>query len=410
MHCSTALAEIMDANPVPCFVIDAQHRVIHWNKGCEQILGIAAADIIGTSNQWQPFYDAPRPTLADLIIDHKLNSDGNADRLYRNKTLRRSASIPDAFEAEDLFPCLQSGSRHLFFTAAPIRNRDGEIIGAVETLQDVTLQRQAEAALRQSNDQLEHMVATRTAELAESNRQLAQSLKKAEEANRIKTAFLATVSHELKTPLHGIIGVAELIRMDLVSQGTSDYARIIQSNGESLLQLIDSMLSLTELEAGEKGISIAEHSTQELLESVASEYAAQAKQKGIRFNLNFSPSMPEIVSTDGHLLSQIIAALINNAVKFTDRGQVDVDVTAGHEALIISVTDTGPGIPPEQQSVIFEKFRQLENFESRQHDGLGLGLALAKARSQLLGGSLRLETTQADAGATFVLAVPNKPR
>ena len=404
--CVTGLAEIMDANPVPCFVIDAQHRVIHWNKGCEQVLGIAASEVIGSSNHWQAFYTSRRATLADLFVDEQI--DRAADSLYINKTLRRSAVIPGAFEAEDFFPNLSHGGRQLFFTAAPVRDASGKIIGAVETLQDVTSQRQAEMLLKQSNLQLEQLVAERTAELAETNRQLTLSLHKAEEANRIKSAFLGTVSHELKTPLHGIIGIAELIRMEKVSDSTLNYANIIQENGEGLFKLIDNMLSLTEIEADEAALSLATYSTREVLESVASDFDRQAQAKGITLNSRHAESVPETILTDANVLTKIIAALIDNAIKFTEAGSVDFHVSEEEDNLIIDITDTGPGIPPELQAAVFEKFRQLESFESRQHDGLGLGLALAKARAKLLGGSLTLDDSPGRQGARFVLRVPRQ--
>ena len=404
---SDALADIMDANPVPCFVIDAAHRVIHWNKGCEQIVGIAAADIIGTSNQWQAFYDSPRATLADLIVDDKIESIAN--NLYKNKTLHRSPIIADAYEAEDFFPNLGSGSRRLFFTAAPIRNAEGEIIGAVETLQDVTAQRQAELVLRQSNSQLEELVALRTVELAEANRQLAANLHKAEETSRIKSAFLATVSQELKSPLHGIIGVAELLQMDHLTGSTHDYAHIIQENGEALFQLIENMLSLTETEAGEARLSLAPHSIKETLGQVISAQSAHAKAKGLALQAEFSSAMPELVVTDAPLLTQIVAALTDNAIKFTEAGHVKVCVEGNRNEFIVTVTDTGPGIPLEMQSAVFEKFRQQEKFKLRQHGGLGLGLALARARAEALGGTLTLAApTPESAGARFVLRLPNQ--
>ena len=255
---SDMAAEILDANPVPCFVIDTQHRVIHWNKGCEQVLGMAAGDIIGTGDQWRPFYATRRPTLADFIVDERI--DEIASTQYQGKGLRHSMVIAGAYEAEAFFPHLGTDGRHLFFTAAPIRNAAGKIIGAVETLQDVTAQRQAEAALRTSHGHLEREVALRTAELAEANRQLAASLAKAEAANRVKSAFLETISHELKTPLNGIIGIAELIRKDPGAAETSEFAAIINESGRHLFKHLSNMLSLTEIEAGEARTSISPNS------------------------------------------------------------------------------------------------------------------------------------------------------
>ena len=158
-----SLSLIMDANPVPCFVIDASHHVVHWNKGCEHILGLPASRMIGTHDQWTAFYEKPRATLADLIVDQQVLEND----LYKNKKLRHSRIVPNAFEAEDFFPLLGDGGRWLFFTAAPVIDCNGEIIGAVETLQDITTQRKAEIALQESNNQLENRIAARTLELAQ---------------------------------------------------------------------------------------------------------------------------------------------------------------------------------------------------------------------------------------------------
>jgi len=138
------LAEIVQGSPVPTFVIDADHRVTHWNRACEAMMGVSAAELIGTRDQWRPFYPNPRPVMADLIVD------GIAQRMaavhYAGK-YRPSVLIDGAFEAEDYFPHFPGGGRWLFFTAAPLHGPDGAIIGAVETLQDVTDRKHAEEAL-----------------------------------------------------------------------------------------------------------------------------------------------------------------------------------------------------------------------------------------------------------------------
>lgn len=151
-----APSSIIDGNPIATLVVDGEHRVTHWNRACEQLTSIDAADIVGTSEQWRAFYPNPRPILADLIINGSL--EGDVERFYRGK-YRRSEVVDGAFEAEDFFPHLGQGGRWLFFTAAAIRNRDGEIIGAIETLQDITERRRAEAALTDKEAFLAEIVA-----------------------------------------------------------------------------------------------------------------------------------------------------------------------------------------------------------------------------------------------------------
>ena len=142
-----ALTQLVEGNPVATIVIDAQHRVTHWNRACAVLTGVSAAEMIGKSEQWRAFYDAPRPILADLVVDQA--ADDLVTSYYDGK-FSRSALIEDACEAEDFFPSFGANGRWLFFTAAAIRNAAGEIVGAIETLQDVTERHQSASALRDS--------------------------------------------------------------------------------------------------------------------------------------------------------------------------------------------------------------------------------------------------------------------
>lgn len=143
------LQQIVESSPVPMFVLDQNHVVTHWNQACAVLTGKPAADLIGTRDQWSAFYAAPRPTMADLIVDGAL--DEEVERFYHD-AFRRSALIADAVEAEAYFPHLGEGGRWLFFTAAPLCDAQGQMIGALETLQDVTEQRRAASALRMSEE------------------------------------------------------------------------------------------------------------------------------------------------------------------------------------------------------------------------------------------------------------------
>ena len=150
-----ALTQLVEGNPVATIVIDAEHRVIYWNKACAILTGVSAADMIGRSEQWRAFYDSPRPILADLVVDG-VNEEAVAAH-YDCKP-RRSALLDHAYEMESYFPSFGTGGCWLFATAAPIRNAAGEIVGAIETLQDVTERRRAEAALRDSEAYLAQIV------------------------------------------------------------------------------------------------------------------------------------------------------------------------------------------------------------------------------------------------------------
>ncbi|HJV92399.1 MAG TPA: PAS domain-containing protein, partial [Azonexus sp.] len=150
-----ALSQLVEGNPVATIMVDAQHQVAHWNRACELLTGVPAEEMVGSRDQWRAFYSEPRPILADLIVDRAL--DGVVDQFYRGK-FKRSDSVEGAFEAEDFFPALGDGGRWLFFTAAAVRNAAGEIIGAIETLQDVSERRRAEFALRENEAYLAQIV------------------------------------------------------------------------------------------------------------------------------------------------------------------------------------------------------------------------------------------------------------
>lgn len=149
------LVQLVEGNPVATIVIDAQHRVTHWNRACAVLTGVPTEEMIGQTEQWRAFYAEPRPILADLIVNGAL--EGDVDEFYHGK-FRRSELIEGAFEAEDFFPSFGQGGRWLYFTAAPIRNAAGEMCGAIETLQDVTERRVAEAALRENEARLAQIV------------------------------------------------------------------------------------------------------------------------------------------------------------------------------------------------------------------------------------------------------------
>lgn len=150
-----ALSQLVEGNPVATFVIDASHRVTHWNRACAVLTGVPSNEMIGRSEQWRAFYDSARPILADLVVDGVVEE--GVDRYYHGK-FSRSVLIADAYEAEDFFPAFGDGGRWLFFTAAALRNQNGEIVGAIETLQDVTERRKAEAALREKEAYLAQVV------------------------------------------------------------------------------------------------------------------------------------------------------------------------------------------------------------------------------------------------------------
>jgi two-component system, NtrC family, sensor kinase len=161
--------QIIETDPVATFVIDAEHRITHWNAACARLSGIPAAELLGSRDAWRAFDSAARPVLADLVVDGSVDTEGAT--LYHGQ-LRSNRALPDTWECEALFPALGGKARWIYFTATPLRDIEGRVIGAIETLQDVTARRAAEEQLRRNQAELEQIVAQRTAELLLSNHEL----------------------------------------------------------------------------------------------------------------------------------------------------------------------------------------------------------------------------------------------
>ena len=172
------IAEFFDGSPVPSFAIDGDHVITQWNKACASVTGFSAAQMIGTRDHWKPFYDTQRLVLADLIVDGAM--DDLVANYYSGK-FHRSLLIPNAFEAEDFFPRLGIAGMWLYFSASPLHDAEGNVVGAIEILQDVTQRKIAEEALRNSRNGLEQLISERTGQLAQSHTRLEEDIRRREE-------------------------------------------------------------------------------------------------------------------------------------------------------------------------------------------------------------------------------------
>jgi signal transduction histidine kinase len=228
----------------------------------------------------------------------------------------------------------------------------------------------------------------------------------AEEANRMKSEFLANMSHELRTPLNGILGFAELLESDLEDPAQREYAQTIRSSGEHLLAIVTDVLDLAKIEAGRMEFNLTPIKLPELLQSVVAVQRGHALQKGLTLDW-VEEGIPPLVYSDEVRLRQVLLNITNNAVKFTDQGRVAVRARAEGERVRIEVEDSGIGIRPEDLTVIFEKFRQSESFLTRNHQGTGLGLALASNLVEHMGGEIGVTSTPGQ-GSTFYLLLPTQ--
>ena len=239
--------------------------------------------------------------------------------------------------------------------------------------------------------------------------QLAESNVALYESNRLKSEFLANVSHELRTPLNSILGFAELLRDMNAGEGRQiRYLQNILTSGRNLLELINDLLDLAKIEAGRMEVRSEPLSLNDLFEGLVSIIKPVAEKRGAFIASAVTPDLP-ILHTDGPKLQQVLYNFLSNAIKFSPaEGRIDLKAERdGNDWARISVTDQGPGIDPEKQQMIFEKFRQIDGSVTREHSGTGLGLAISKELILLLGGSIGVSSTPAQ-GATFWVRIPLK--
>ena len=241
----------------------------------------------------------------------------------------------------------------------------------------------------------------------ESIERLTEARRKAEEASRMKSEFLASMSHELRTPLNGIIGFAELLRDEAESEESRENADIIERSSRHLLDLVNSILDIAKIEAGEMVLNIQQVNLSALGGEVASVHQPVAVAKGLEFEITLMDNVPPTVAADPTRLRQVLHNLLNNAVKFTETGKVSLTVEGRDGEVEFRLQDTGPGIPEDLQEAVFEKFRQVDDFLTRSHGGTGLGLALARHLAQLMGGRLSLESRPGE-GCIFRFILPTK--
>jgi len=344
---------LMDNLPHHIYFKDSQSRFLRVNRAMARWVGVDdAAKAVGKSD------------VDFFTTEHALQALAD-----EREILRTGVPILDKEERET-WP--DGHTTWAASTKMPLYDEAGNIVGTFGLSRDITERKQAEAAL----------VAAKEA---------------AEAANRAKSSFLANMSHEIRTPLNAIIGMTELVLDTGLTAQQRDFLGAVRDSGEALLAVINDILDFSKIEAGRIVLDRTPFDLRESLGDTLKSFAARAHRQGLELACAIHPEVPRMVVGDYNRLRQVVVNLIGNAIKFTDRGEVVVEVRRESQngdgvVLHFVVADTGIGIPEEKQSAIFEMFEQVDSSFTRRHGGTGLGLAIASRLVALMGGRIWVES------------------
>jgi PAS domain S-box-containing protein len=301
------------------------------------------------------------------------------------KVLHEGSSLTDY---EDVFVRKDGTFFDVVYSSSPLRE-DGSIVGLVVVFRDVTERKRADEALRESEQRFRQMANV------------------ADAANRLKDQFLATLSHELRTPLQSILGYAKLLRTGAIPEAKRANAlAVIERNAELQRDLVEELLDISRITSGQARLDMQSVAVIVPLGLAIDGIRPSADAKHVALNIDVRP-VPNVVSGDPRRLQQIFWNLLSNAVKFTpEGGQVFVSLDSDDHTILVTIRDSGIGIPPAFLPYVFEPFRQADAGFSREHGGLGLGLAISKHLVDLHAGILRAASDENGRGSTFTVQLP----
>lgn len=358
------LRAVTDTSPSMVSVKDPDQRYVLVNRVYCEICGLSEAEMLGRT----PFEVHPNHAEVQRWVE--------ADR--------RVLETGTTHEQEDHM-VVGGVERVVWSIKRPLRLADGRLqVLCVAT--DITAMRLAESALR-------------------------DALRRAEQASEAKSRFLANISHEIRTPINGMMGMTDLVLASPLQPRQREYLQVARTSADALLAIVNEVLDLSKIDAGGMGIERLRFDLHALLRELSQSTASTAHAKGLDFELQLSPELPRWVLGDPVRLRQVLANLLGNACKFTEQGHVLLTVIPGPQRTTeFIVRDTGPGIAPDRQQRVFEAFAQGDDSTTRRHGGTGLGLTISQRLVELMGGRLRLDSADGQGSSfEFALALPGDP-
>lgn len=350
---ASALHAIVDQLPLACLIKDETLRYTIVNRQFCQILHIRESEMLGK-------------TALDLFEE-------DLAKAYESRE-RRVLETGEMEEFEEDVERWGSPSLHAITRVRRITDETGRRFVCV-TLYDVTELKMARDA--------------------------------AEQADRVKTQFLATISHELRTPLNGVLGLTELLKLEPLTAQQHELVKVISASGQTLVSLISDLLDMSTIEAGELRLDQRPFAVADIVEDVAKLMTPSAAEAGLVLFMSSGPKPPQQGYGDAERIKQILSNFVNNAIKFTDEGHVEIriDGDVAEDRLRLSVIDTGVGLTPEECERVFSRFARSSEHQTRPRPGVGLGLSICKSLAKLMGGDVHVESRYGE-GSVFTLEIP----
>jgi len=392
---------LIEASIDPLVTIGPDGRIMDVNNATEEVTGFSRNELVGTD--FSDYFTEPDKAKAGYLQVFQEGSVHDYELAIRNT-------------AGDSIPVL--------YNASVYRDDTGKVIGVFAAARIITERKKAEQKMLELNKELNlrsdnllsanaeleaqrRELSVLANELSEQNIELEMQKKQLDESNRLKTSFLSNMSHELRTPLNSVIALSGVLNRRLsgkIGDEEYSYLNVIERNGKQLLLLINDILDLSRIEAGHENVEINRFNVRELIDEVVELIESQATQKNIHLHYLKGNDLTPIQS-DYIKCRHILQNLVSNAVKFTEKGGVEIRVEEIDECIRISVSDSGIGIDQHQIPHIFDEFRQADGSNSRKYGGTGLGLAIAKKYAEMLGGKIEVESIRGK-GSKFTLNLP----
>ena len=389
---------LMESSPVPITAYDQEGKVTYVNPAFTDLFGWSFEELVGKRLDFVPPHEAEK-TL---------------DAVKRTVAGKKVFLDSQRFTKEGKLLDVQINS-------APLIDQEGNLVGMFVMTRDITEMKRAERELEKHRDHLEQLVNDRTAALKESEGALRKAKEDAEAATRAKSDFLASMSHEIRTPMNAILGMADLLSESPLNNEQQKYVQVFKNAGDSLLDLINDILDLSKVEAGQLSLEKASFDLLDFVEKVCEVMALKAHEKKLELLFHLVPDTPVHLMGDPVRLRQILINLMGNAIKFTSEGEITLecglrnagcgtacdkaqinDPESGREEVVLqfSVRDSGIGIPREKQESIFESFTQADSSTTREYGGTGLGLTICRRLVEMMGGKIWIES-EPGKGSTF---------